>query len=41
VILSTAALTAGKHAITAIYSGDGSNLPLTSSVLTQTVKSKK
>ena len=40
-ICATAALTVGKHAITAIYSGDGSNLPLTSSVLTQTVKTKK
>ena len=34
---TTAALAVGSHSITAVYSGDASNAPSTSSVLTQSV----
>jgi hypothetical protein len=38
--LSTSTLTAGKHSITASYSGDANDLGSTSTVLTQTVTKK-
>jgi hypothetical protein len=39
--LSTSALTVGKHAITAIYGGDGNHAGSTSAVLSQAVTGKK